>query len=120
MVWLPALVHLPGTSSQKPSAAELKPTSPHPAPAHSPVLGVGTLDVLAFFQVGLQVHLEKGRAAGVVGAAHRPVVTATLVVPVHTQDVGVEPRPPQWSPREVNELSHPRGMKDQEVLTSGH
>lgn len=36
--------------------------------------------MLAFFQVGLEVHLEKGWAAGVVGAAHRPVVTTTLVV----------------------------------------
>lgn len=54
---------------------------PRPRPAHSPVLGVGTLDVLALPEVGLQVHLEEGGAAGVVGAAHRPVVTAALVVP---------------------------------------
>ena len=52
-----------------------------PTPAHSPVLGVGTLDVLALLEVCLQVHLEKGRAGGVVGAPHRPVVTAALVVP---------------------------------------
>lgn len=52
-----------------------------PTPAHSPVLGVGTLDVLALLEVGLQVHFEEGRAAGVVGAPHRPVVTAALVVP---------------------------------------
>lgn len=68
------------------------PTSHHPAsqpgaapptarPAHSPVLGVGTLDVLTLLQVGLKVHLEEGRAAGVVGASHRPVVAAALVVP---------------------------------------
>lgn len=53
-----------------------------PTPAHSPVLGVGTLDVLALLQVGLQVHLEEGWAAGVVRTPHRPVVTAALVVPV--------------------------------------
>lgn len=52
-----------------------------PAPAHSPVLGVGTLDVLALLQVGLQVHLEEGWAAGVVRTSYRPVVTAVLVVP---------------------------------------
>lgn len=59
-------------------------TAPHPAPtpAHSPVLGVGTLDVLALLEVGLQVHLEEGRAAGIIGAPNRPVVTAALVVPM--------------------------------------
>lgn len=56
---------------------------PHsPTPAHSPVLGVGTLDVLALLEVGFQVHLEEGWAAGVVGAPHRPVVTAALMLPV--------------------------------------
>lgn len=54
--------------------------------------------MLAFFQVGLEVHLEKGWAAGVVGAAHRPVVTTTLVVPVHTQDTGAELRPHKVAP----------------------
>lgn len=49
--------------------------------AHSPILAVGTLDVLALLQVGLQVHLEQWWAAGVVGATHRPVVTAALMVP---------------------------------------
>lgn len=81
---------------------------------------MGTFDVLAFFQVGLEIHLEKGRAAGVVGAAHRPVVTTTLVVPVHTQDTGAELRPPQCSPKEVKVLSSPREGEDQKVLTSGH
>lgn len=71
---------------------------PAPAPTHSPVLRVGTLDVLAFFQVGLEIHLEKGWAAGVVRAAHRPVVTAALVVPVHTQDTGAELRPHSVAP----------------------
>lgn len=71
---------------------------PAPAPTHSPVLRVGTLDVLAFFQVGLEIHLEKGWAAGVVGAAHRPVVTTTLVVPVHTQDTEAELRPHNVAP----------------------
>lgn len=52
-----------------------------PTPAHSPVLGVGTLDVLTLLEVRLQVHLEEGRAAGVVWTPHRPVLTAALVVP---------------------------------------
>lgn len=63
---------LPAPSPGRPPAAR---------PAHSPVLGVGTLDVLTLLQVGLQVHLEEGRAAGVVGASHRPVVAAALMVP---------------------------------------
>ena len=66
----------------RPLPAHPRPGQPLvPTPAHSPVLGVGTLDVLALLEVGLQVHLEEGRAAGVVGAAHGPVVTAALVVP---------------------------------------
>ena len=52
-----------------------------PTPAHSPVLGVGTLNVLALLEVGLPVPLEKGWAVRGVGAPHRPVVTAALVVP---------------------------------------
>lgn len=55
---------------------------PTPTPAHSPVLGVGTLDVLALLEVGLQVHLEEGRAARVIGTPNRPIVTAALVVPM--------------------------------------
>lgn len=44
---------------------------------------MGTLDVLTLLQVSLQVHFEEGRAAGVVGAAHGPVITAALMIPVH-------------------------------------
>ena len=66
----------------RPPPARPRPGRPlAPTPAHSPVLGVGTLDVLALLEVSLQVHLEERRTAGVVGAAHRPVVTAALVVP---------------------------------------
>lgn len=68
--------------ARRPPPTHPRPGQPlAPTPAHSPVLGVGTLDVLALLEVGLQVHLEEGRAAGVVGAAHGPVVTAALVVP---------------------------------------
>lgn len=48
----------------------------------SPIFGVRTLDVLTLLQVRLQVHLEEWWAAGVVGATHRPVVAAALMVPV--------------------------------------
>lgn len=73
----------PGAPAHPPARPPPPGGSPHtPTPAHSPVLGVGTLDVLALLEVGLQVHLEEGRAAGVVGAPHGPVVTAALVVPV--------------------------------------
>lgn len=66
-------------------------------PTHSPVLGVGTLDVLTLLQVGLQVHLEEGWAAGVVGASHRPVVAAALVVPAGAgYGGGVEGVDAQW------------------------
>lgn len=44
------------------------------------VLGVRTLDVLAFLEVGLQVHGQERGAAGVVGAPHGPVVAAALVL----------------------------------------
>lgn len=45
-----------------------------------PVLGVGTLYVLALFQMCLQVHFQERRAAGVVGAANGPVITAAFMV----------------------------------------
>lgn len=50
-----------------------------------PILGVWTLDVLALFEVSLQVHGEQRGAGGVVGAADRPVVTAGLVLPAETE-----------------------------------
>lgn len=46
---------------------------------YSPVFGVWTLDVLAFFEVRLQVHGEQRWAGGVVGAADWPVVATGLV-----------------------------------------
>lgn len=46
---------------------------------NSPVFGVGTLDVLTFFQVSLQIHGEQWGAGGVVGAAYWPVVTNGFV-----------------------------------------
>lgn len=92
--WLWCMSQASAPRSPQPRNAD----PPAPAPTHSPVLRVGTLDVLAFFQVGLEIHLEKGWAAGVVGAAHRPVVTTTLVVPVHTQDTEVELRPHNVAP----------------------
>lgn len=45
--------------------------------------------MLAFFEVGLQVHLEKWGTAGIVGAAHWPIVTAALVIPVQRWDPGL-------------------------------
>lgn len=45
----------------------------------SPIFGVWTLDVLALFEVSLQVHGEQRGAGRVVGAADRPVVTTGLV-----------------------------------------
>lgn len=46
---------------------------------NSPVFGVGTLDVLTFFEVSLQVHGEQWGAGRVVGAAYWPVVTNGFV-----------------------------------------
>lgn len=48
-----------------------------------PILGVGTLDVLTLFQMCLQVHFEERGAAGVIGAANGPVVTAAFMISAH-------------------------------------
>lgn len=45
------------------------------------------LDVFTLLQMSLQVHSEQGRTAGIIWAAHRPVVTAHLVISEHTQDI---------------------------------
>lgn len=73
---------MPAQAPHPPAHPPLPQGSPlEPTPAHSPVLGVGTLDVLALLEVGLQVHLQEGWAVRVVGAPHGPVVAAALVVP---------------------------------------
>lgn len=49
-----------------------------------------TLDVLAFFEVSLQVHGEQRGTGGVVGASHRPVVAAGLVLSANGRRVGMK------------------------------
>lgn len=62
---------------------ELSASFPLESISSLPVFGVGTLYVLALFQMCLQVHFQQRWAAGVIGAANRPVITAAFMISAH-------------------------------------
>lgn len=62
---------------------ELSASFPLKSTSSLPVFGVGTFYVLALFQMCLQVHFQERWAAGIIGAANRPVITAAFMISAH-------------------------------------
>ena len=64
---------------------ELSASLPLKSTSFLPILGVGTLDVFALFQMCLQVHFQERWAAWVIGATNWPVITAAFMISAHGQ-----------------------------------
>lgn len=62
---------------------ELSASLPLKSTSSLPILGMGTLDVFALFQMCLQVHFQERWAAGVIGATNWPVITAAFMISAH-------------------------------------
>lgn len=75
--------HLEAVVAKKQLRHELSASFPLESISSLPVFGVGTLYVLALFQMCLQVHFQQRWAAGVIGAANRPVITAAFMISAH-------------------------------------